>query len=68
MSEDFDEPRCPTCGAGSVPIFYGYPDKAAMAAAEAGDLAFGGCVVREEMPAWQCRTDPGHRWGGRRLH
>jgi hypothetical protein len=50
-------PVCPQCGSATVvPIVYGYPDDELMAAARAGRVALGGCVI-----------DPldEHDWAGR---
>ncbi|GLX99659.1 MULTISPECIES: hypothetical protein [Actinoplanes] len=53
-------PFCPECGAQGVPLLFGLPVPAARRAAENGDLALGGCVLREPAPNWQCAH--GHQW------
>lgn len=37
-------------------ILYGYPDERAMAAAQAGQVVLGGCVIEEDAPVAQCRV------------
>jgi hypothetical protein len=39
-----------------VPIIYGLPTRAAEALAARGEVALGGCVVRDGAPRWRCRT------------
>ena len=53
-------PTCPICGATGVPLLFGLPVPEAVAAAEAGRLALGGCVLPAEPPNWQCPRR--HRW------
>lgn len=53
-------PVCSACGADGVPLMFGLPVPEARAAAEAGDLALGGCVVVDERPTWRCPR--GHEW------
>ena len=48
---------CPRCGSFDVvPILYGYPMPEAMAAAEEGKIALGGCCVGERDPRKQCKA------------
>ncbi|MCO8269312.1 hypothetical protein M1L60_01760 [Actinoplanes sp. TRM 88003] len=53
-------PPCPTCDKPGIPIVYGMPGSDLMAAGERGEIAFGGCVIGEVNPDWQCAE--GHRW------
>ena len=60
-----DEPVeewCPDCGAKAIPIVFGRPVEEVQAAAEAGLVALGGCLVQGDGadPQWQCPN--GHRW------
>jgi hypothetical protein len=43
-----------------VPLVFGLPGPEARDAAAGGQLALGGCVVRDEPPNWQCPHR--HRW------
>jgi hypothetical protein len=64
MDASSSDESCPTCGGAAVRIAYGLPGPKMMMAAEAGEVVLGGCVIgRNPDPAWQCRTDPAHRWG-----
>jgi serine/threonine protein phosphatase PrpC len=47
-----------------VPIAYGLPDTRLEAAAAAGEVALGGCVIGDADPAWACAAC-GHRFGDR---
>lgn len=61
---DPDRPRCPVCGAASVPIVYGLPDVELFDAADRGEVALGGCIVGDDDPTHECQA--GHTWGGGR--
>jgi hypothetical protein len=53
-------PACPGCGASTtIPIVYGFPSGKTFEAADRGELAIGGCVIRPEV--WRCPTC-GHSW------
>jgi hypothetical protein len=57
----FDDPstiQCPECGTPEpLEIIYGLPS-AEMSSAEAqGLIAFGGCIIEPESPAYRCRND-----------
>jgi hypothetical protein len=48
---------CPKCGSlDVVPILYGYPLPEAMAAADEGKIALGGCCVGERDPRKYCNA------------
>ncbi|GAA2631315.1 hypothetical protein [Paractinoplanes durhamensis] len=51
---------CPECGATGVPLLFGLPVPEAVAAAEGGELALGGCIMPEPAPNWECPQH--HRW------
>jgi hypothetical protein len=51
---------CPECGAAGVPLMFGLPVPEARAAAAAGQLALGGCIVADDQPNWQCPQE--HQW------
>ncbi|WP_433826013.1 hypothetical protein ACQP2E_28405 [Actinoplanes sp. CA-015351] len=53
-------PSCPECGTPGVPLLFGLPVPEAIDAADDGDLALGGCVMRDPAPNWQCPQ--GHQW------
>ncbi len=57
----FDDPSdvsCPHCGTTDpIEIVYGLPSGEMMEAAEAGAIALGGCVINDDNPAYQCRSD-----------
>ena len=53
-------PVCPECGAEGVPLLFGRPGYEAADAAQAGDLALGGCLRPDQPPNWQCPQR--HRW------
>ena len=49
---------CTSCGdEDPLPIAYGFPppDSPLMAAAERGEVALGGCLIRDDAPEWRCR-------------
>lgn len=46
--------KCPHCGGKVVPILYGEPSNEGFQMAERGEVALGGCIVRERMPDYQC--------------
>ena len=59
-------PQCPDCGQSeAVPILYGLPDPRAMQDVAPGSFAFGGCVIGENDPQWECRAC-GRRFGSTR--
>lgn len=48
--------QCPTCGSPDwVPISYGFPSAAMLAASHMGVIRLGGCVVSLESPTRACR-------------
>jgi hypothetical protein len=48
-------PSCPNCGGTKVlPIAYGLPTPEGEAAARAGKLILGGCIVEPDQPDWYC--------------
>ena len=51
---------CPQCRLPAVPIIYGDPSKESVAAASAGLLVLGGCMVGPGVPNLACPR--GHRW------
>jgi hypothetical protein len=51
---------CPECGEVGVPLLFGRPIPEAVAAADDGELALGGCLVPEDPVNWQCPQR--HRW------
>lgn len=51
---------CPGCGEVGVPLLFGMPVPEALAAADDGQLALGGCLVSEDTANWQCLQR--HRW------
>ena len=61
MTEE-SNPRCPKCHSeDTVRILYGLPTEEAMAAAERGEIALGGCLVDPGNPDWRCRSCS-HSW------
>ena len=56
-------PICPRCESAAVPLLLGLPVPAAVEAAKAGQLALGGCLVKNDGtdPNWRC-TARGHSW------
>jgi len=47
--------RCPACGSEKVlDRVYGYPSPEMIIAEKAGEIALGGCIIREDSPNWQC--------------
>jgi hypothetical protein len=60
MTPPASAPSCPTCGQDGVPIAYGLPSVQMWEAAEAGQIALGGCEVWDGMPDWRCPQ--GHEW------
>ncbi|MFD4643147.1 macro domain-containing protein [Lentzea sp. NPDC058436] len=63
LAEPIEE-WCPTCGEKGIPLVFGRPVGEVSAAAAAGLVALGGCLVSGEGddPVWQCPQV--HRWGG----
>lgn len=56
-------PRCPDCSSRRVrAIVYGEPTEALAAAAEAGTVVLGGCLISNESPSWDC-PDCGKSFG-----
>lgn len=51
---------CPECGEVGVPLLFGRPIPEALAAADDGQLALGGCLVPEDPANWQCPQR--HQW------
>jgi hypothetical protein len=48
---------CRSCGSPEIiSIGYGYPSPEMFAAAEAGVIELGGCVVTGDGPAWRCKA------------
>jgi hypothetical protein len=43
-------------------MLFGLPGPEARAAAAAGQLALGGCIVTDDQPNWQCARE--HQWRG----
>lgn len=57
---------CPKCKSFSkIPIIYGYPSKFTFEKARNGEIALGGCIVRDSNSKWQCKRC-GYEWGGKR--
>ena len=57
MSSGSGTRSCPQCGSSRiVPILRGYPDEAAMRAAERGEAVLGGCILMGDGtdPKWAC--------------
>ena len=52
--------ECPECGKVGVPLLFGQPVPEALAAADDGQLALGGCLVPEDTVNWQCPQQ--HQW------
>ncbi len=51
-----DPPACHRCQTTMVRIVYGYPGGDMFEAAERGEIALGGCVMRECQAAWRCTS------------
>ncbi len=49
--------RCPSCGARSIPIVYGYPLPETFEAADRGEVVLGGCCIRDVDSAFTCGCD-----------
>lgn len=45
---------CPSCGAATVPIVYGYPGADLWEASERGEVVLGGCMVYDGRPTRRC--------------
>lgn len=56
-------PTCPTCGAPSVRIAYGFPGPKLIEDMRAGRAVAGGCVLYDGRPMWQCTGADRHRFG-----
>lgn len=56
-------PTCPTCGAPSVRIAYGFPGPKLVEEVRAGRAVSGGCVLYPDRPIWQCSGPEHHRFG-----
>lgn len=57
-----EQPDCPSCGAGAVPIVYGLPGREAQERARRGEIVLGGCYLTDGAPCWAC-PHCGWRWG-----
>jgi hypothetical protein len=56
---------CFKCGSKEViPIVYGLPDEEMIALARKGDIALGGDVIIDSVPAWRCKSC-GYKFGDR---
>ena len=55
-------PRCPKCGAESVPIVYGMPGPELIEKEQRGQVVLGGCVIEEKNPNWACKGPIQHHW------
>jgi DNA-directed RNA polymerase subunit RPC12/RpoP len=62
----FDKPEdiaCPSCTATNpLEILYGLPSNEMQRAEFEGSIALGGCIIRDDNPAYRCR-DCGHEFG-----
>jgi rubredoxin len=62
----FDNPEdiaCPSCTATNpLEILYGLPSDEMQRAEFEGSIALGGCIIRDDNPAYRCR-DCGHEFG-----
>lgn len=48
--------HCPSCGSERiVPVAYGFPGPGMSEDAARGKIILGGCIIREDNPAWGCR-------------
>jgi hypothetical protein len=52
---------CAVCGGKGVRIVYGLPSPELTEAAERGEVALGGCVIRDDGPNRQCHSC-GNEW------
>jgi DNA-directed RNA polymerase subunit RPC12/RpoP len=54
---------CPSCTATNpLEILYGLPSNEMQRAEFEGSIALGGCIIRDDNPAYRCR-DCGHEFG-----
>jgi hypothetical protein len=53
---------CPECGAGAVPLVWGFPDDGDRRAEAAGLVSLGGCMppAGPMFPMWACPSH--HQW------
>jgi hypothetical protein len=54
--------RCRECGGELLPIIYGLPDGGLMAAAEAGTVVLGSCVIGDDDPTHECASCRRPEW------
>ena len=48
--------QCPTCGAPTTPLVYGYPGVDLWEASERGEVVLGGCLVPGDRPTRRCTS------------
>jgi len=56
MTSKLKKYPCPNCNSMDwKPVVYGYPDQKLIEKSSRGEVALGGCCIKDESPNWKCK-------------